>query len=353
MAKTLDHFNGLLNWTSLNAWIEDQNLPGSGPTMAVRQLTGGTQNCLFLIERANARFVLRRPPMHLRANSNQTMVREARMLASIAGSDVPHPRLLAACEDTEIIGACFYLMEEVEGFSPKGPLPGAYAVDPRWRQAMGPALITAAAALGTVDVDAAGVADMGNGTDWHSRQVSRWRAQLESYRGTPHYDGPALPHIDAVGRWLSDHLPQNGRIGIIHGDLQFPNVMFSQHAPQINAIIDWELTTLGDPMLDLGWILSSWWEEGDPPGKMPMVQPWRDFPSRTELVRLYGELSGRDMTDMPWFFALACFKLGCIVEGTHARSKAGKAPAETGQRLHKYAIWLLEKAHQITFTGLL
>jgi aminoglycoside phosphotransferase (APT) family kinase protein len=351
MQQTLSDFDGLLNWTTLQEWIQTHDLPGSGPAMHVEKLTGGSQNNLFLISRGEARFVLRRPPLHPRANSNETMLREARVLKALAGSNVPHPRFYGVCDDLSVIGVCFYVMEPLEGFSPMKDLPGQYGSDPAWRHAMGGEFVRAAAALSAVDYKAAGLADLGKPDDWHARQVNRWRSQLDGYREMPNYEGHALPHVDEIGRWLSDHVPSDGRIGIIHGDFQFPNVMFSLKAPRISGIIDWELTSLGDPLLDLGWVLSSWWEEGDPEGKTPMVQPWDGFVSRAELVRLYGEISGRDMSVMPWFFGLACFKLACILEGTYARAKAGQASMEIGERLHAYAIWLLAKAKQLKDGG--
>jgi aminoglycoside phosphotransferase (APT) family kinase protein len=165
------------------------------------------------------------------------------------------------------------------------------------------------------------------------------------------YPGHALPHVDELGLWLDDNLPSEGRIGIIHGDFQYPNVMYSHQTPKIAGLIDWELSTLGDPLLDLGWMLSSWSDADDPPGKESVVIPWNGFASRVELVRLYGELSGRDMSSMPWFFALACYKLACLLEGTYARACSGKAPKEMGDRLHSYALWLLAKGMQLKATG--
>ena len=119
------------------------------------------------------------------------------------------------------------------------------------------------------------------------------------------------------------------------------------HGDEITGVVDWELTTLGDPLLDLGWILTSWLEPGDPPGKKPLVQPWEDFLPRNELVGLYGELSGRDMSAMPWYFTLACYKLACLLEGTYARSLEGKLPAAVGESVHNYAVWLMHKAAQL------
>jgi aminoglycoside phosphotransferase (APT) family kinase protein len=124
--------------------------------------------------------------------------------------------------------------------------------------------------------------------------------------------------------------------------------MFSLRAPRIRGVVDWELTSLGDPLLDLGWILTSWWEQGDPEGKRPLVQPWQDFLSRADLVSLYSEISGRDMSAVPWFFALGCYKLACLLEGTYARSRQGQIPVHVGQSVHVYALWLMAKAAQIT-----
>lgn len=345
--QTLDDFEGLLNWAKLHEWIQAQDLPGSGPATGVERLSGGTQNNVFLISRRGESFVLRRPPRHQRANSNSTMLREARVLRALAGSDVPHPRFYASCDDLDVIGACFYAMAPLDGFTPWGPLPGQYGSDPAWRREMGRELIRAAAALANVNYQALGLADLGKPEDWHARQVPRWRSQLEGYRQLPNYPGHHLPHVDEVGAWLSDHVPTDRRIGVIHGDFNICNAMFSLKAPRISGIVDWELTTLGDPMLDLGWILASWVAEDDPHGQAPLVQPWEDFLPRSELIRLYGAASGRDMGAVPWFFALACFKLACILEGNYARAKAGQAARDVGDRHHARARWLLAKAKQV------
>lgn len=347
IAEALDDFGGQIDWTRLNEWIATQNVPGSGPITAVRRLAGGLQNSVFLIRRGGEDLILRRPGKQMKPKSNETMLREARVLTALEGSTVPHPRVLATCADPDVIGACFFLMEPLEGFAQSGELPGHYATDPGWRRAMGEELVKAAAALGAVDHVAAGLAELGKPDWWHERQVERWRSQLEGYAATPGYDPGDLPHVDEVGRWLADNLPAARRIGLVHGDMQFPNVMFSLKAPKISGVLDWELVSLGDPLLDLGWILSSWWEAGDPEGKAPMVRPWDGFLSRQELVELYGALSGRDMSEMPWFFALACYKLACLLEGTYAASKAGKVPAKVGESVHGYATWLMEKARQI------
>lgn len=343
----LDDFDGLLDWPRLQAWIAQAGIAGEGPVTAVARLPGGTQNNLFLLTRGGARFVLRRPPRHPRANSNDTMLREARVLAALASTDVPHPRFHAVCADTAVIGTCFYLMAPLDGFCPGAGLPERYATEAAWRAAMGPEMIRAAAALAAIDPDMVGLGDFGKREDWHARQVARWRAQLDSYTQLPNYGGHTLPHVEDIGAWLAAHVPQDGRIGLIHGDFHIANTMFAHDAPRLTGLIDWELCTLGDPLLDLGWILSSWPEPGDPEGSRPLVQPWDGFSSRAELVSLYATLTGRDLASLPWFFALACYKFGCILEGTYARALAGQAPMETGLRLHEMSVWLMRKASQV------
>jgi aminoglycoside phosphotransferase (APT) family kinase protein len=341
-------FEGLVNWDNVQQWMETQpGIPGTGPITFVSKIEGGSQNNLFLIHRGPEKMVLRRPPRHLRKNSNATMVREARLLEGLKDSAVPHARLYGACSDEAVIGACFYVMQPLDGWSPKGPLPGRFATDAGWRRKMSESFVEAGAALAAVDHVAAGLADYGKPDQWHERQVERWRSQLEGYRDYEGYAPDNIASVDAVGRWLNDNLPSDRKIGIMHGDFQYPNVMYRHDRPEVVGLIDWELSTLGDPMIDLGWLLSSWIEEGDPAGRDPVVSPWNGFMTRKELIALYGERTGRDMGEVNWFFALACYKLGCLLEGTYARSLVGQAPKETGDRFHGISSWLFTKAEQL------
>lgn len=345
---TLDDFDGLLNWPNINSWLAQQpDVPGDGPVTAARELSGGLQNSVFLLERGETQLVLRRPSKRSKPGASETMRREARVLKALAGSAVPHPAFHAICQDEAVTGATFYVMQALEGFAKSGPLPGRYAGDVKWRAAMGEALVGAAVALGSIDPEAVGLSDLGKPDQWHERQVERWRIQLEGYAATPGYDPGELPHFREIGDWLEANLPTDRRIGIIHGDLQFPNVMFSHETPRISGVIDWELATLGDPMIDFGWILTSWLEPGDPEGKKPMVTPWDGFLSRRDLVRLYCRDSGRDEAAVPWFFALACYKLACLLEGTVAAARAGKVPETVGHTVRQYSSWLTAKGQQI------
>jgi aminoglycoside phosphotransferase (APT) family kinase protein len=209
---------------------------------------------------------------------------------------------------------------------------------------MGLELVDGIAALAAVDYRAVGLDGFGKPEGYLERQVERWRSQLESYREHEGYPGPDIPGVERVARWLDDHRPADFRPGILHGDYHLSNVMFALEGPELAAIVDWELSTIGDPLLDLGWLLATWpGPEGPTPGSIA-VQPWDGFPTADELVARYGERTGRDLGSVPWYGVLACYKLGIILEGTHARAFAGKAPKATGDVLHATTVALFERA---------
>ena len=325
---------------ALAAWMDAESL-GAGPIERPALLGGGTQNILLRFERAGRTFVLRRPPKHLRANSNETMRREARVLAALKGTAVRHPALIAACPAEDVIGAAFYLMQPVDGFTPRDEMPAQHASDPAIRHRMGLEMVDAIAALAGVDHVAAGLADLGRSEGFLERQVGRWRAQLESYHEHPGWPGLAgLPGVDAIGRWLDDHRPTDFRPGRIHGDFHFANVLFRRNGPEIAAMVDWELVTVGEPMVDLGVLLSNWPPDGAETGP---VRPWAGFPTRAELIDRYAERTGRDVSSADWYEVLACYKIGCILEGTYARACAGRAPKETGDYLHGLTVGLFQR----------
>jgi aminoglycoside phosphotransferase (APT) family kinase protein len=327
----------------VSAWMDAQGLP-AGEIEDVERLAGGTQNILLRFSRGGRRYVLRRPPPHLRANSNETMRREARVLAALAGTDVPHPRLLAACPAEDVIGAAFYLMEPIDGFNPTGGLPPLHAGSPAIRHRMGLALVDGITALGAVDPVKVGLAGFGRPEGYLDRQVARWRAQLDSYSELPGYPGPDIPGLERVAAWLEAHRPAHFEPGILHGDYHLGNVMYAPDGPELAAIVDWELSTIGDPLLDLGWLLATWpGANGPGPGEIG-VQPWHGFPTADELVARYRERTTRDTAAIAWYGVLACYKLGIILEGTHARACAGRAPAATGDMLHATTVALFQRA---------
>lgn len=336
-----DH-TGPVDLDALRGWMDDRGL-GSGPLTEVERLEGGTQNVLLRFRRAGEAYVLRHPPEHKRANSDETMRREARVLGALGGTDVPHPALIAAEPDTAVLGSAFYLMEAVDGFNATTGLPEPHASDPSLRLGMGLAMADAAAALGRVDHEAVGLGDLGRPEGWLERQVDRWRDHLASYDELDGYQGPDIPGLEPVADWLEANRPRSWRPGIAHGDFHLANVLFALDGPDLAAVVDWELCTIGDPMIDLGWLLATWPEPGLP-GVTHVIEPWEGFPTRAELVARYAAGSDRDTSAADWYGVLACYKLGIILEGTHARACAGRAPREVGDLLHATTVGLFERA---------
>ncbi|MBA9005372.1 phosphotransferase family protein [Thermomonospora cellulosilytica] len=332
----------------LNAWPHLAGLPGDGPFTAIAPITGGSQNLLFALTRADGtELVLRRPGRHAAGDAaSAAFARESRVLTALAGTGVPHPRLYASCLDDTVIGAPFSIVAKVDGFTPRGRLPGGYAADPGWRRELALELVAGAAALAAVDPEAIGLGDLSRTEDWLNRQTPRYLRMLEGYRESAEYRASESPAVGPVADWLRANVPAHGRIGIVHGDLQFANVMFRRDEPRLAAIVDWEMAALGDPLVDLAWILTAWREEGDPPGSDPQLQPWDGMPSRAELVAHYAGLTGRDVSDFRWFQVLACFRLAALLEGGYFRALNGRMDRRIGEGLHGYAGWLWAKAEQ-------
>lgn len=331
----------------LAAWMDTKGL-GEGPIENAALIVGGTQNFLLRFTRAGREYVLRRPPRHLRGNSNETMRREARVLGALAGSDVPHPALIADCPQEDVIGAAFYLMEPIDGFNATVGLPPLHAGDPMVRREMGFSLIDGIAALSKVDHVKAGLSNLGKLDGYLERQAPRWLSQLEGYAEFKEWPGiKELPDPYDIVKWLKSNLPPTFQPGIIHGDYHLANVIFRNDSPKLAAIVDWELCTLGDPLLDLAWVLSGWPDEAEAENQVTSVKPWAGFPTGDELVAHYAARTGRDMEYLLWYRVLACFKLGAILEGSHARASAGKAPKTIGDQLHASTVRLFTRAHRL------
>lgn len=327
----------------LGRWMDDQGLP-KGPITDVERLSGGTQNILLRFNRGGRRYVLRRGPEHLRPETNNIIAREARLLAALAGTDVPHPPFVAGCADPSVLGAAFFLTGFVQGFNATLDPPEVMRRDPALRHRMSLSLIDGIARLAAVDPQAVGLDGFGKPEGFLERQTGRWAAHLEGYARMPAWTGrDDLPGLSAIAAWLDDNLPQDYRPGIIHGDYHIGNVIYALDG-SLAAIVDWEMATLGDPLVDLGRVLSTW---PDHDGRMPMslrVEPMDGFAGRDELIARYGALTGRNLSSLRWFEILSCYKLAIILEGTYARAQSGLAPMATGQRLHDSAIGLLRRA---------
>jgi len=333
--------------TALVGWMSAQGL-GEGPLQHVTEIGGGTQNILLRIEWSGRTYVFRRGPRHLRPISNKVILRETRVLAALAGTDVPHPRLIAVCEDPAVLGdAVFYLMDPIDGFNAGAELPTLHAGNTAFRFDMGLSMADALARLGAVDHVAMGLADFGKPEGFLERQVPRWLSELESYANFENFASPDIGDVDGVARWLQQRQPTTWRPGILHGDYHAGNVMFSWAGPDVVAIVDWEMCTIGDPLLDLGWMLATWDYPGHDDVFGHALTEAGGLPTARELIDEYGKNTTRNLSNIDWYAVLACFKLGIILEGTNARAGAGLAPKEIGDQLHIATVRLFERAQRL------
>ena len=308
----------------LGRWMDDQGLPGSGIPVTTRFITGGASNELFEVVRGDLRVALRRPPDPVPAGRDKTMLREARLLAALADTDVPHAGLVAACDDPSVLGGCFYLMAFVDGWSPiqEGTTwPPPFDTDVDARRGLAFQLVDGIARLSRVDWEAKGLTGFGHPEGFHERQVDRWLAHLAAVQFRP------LPGIEEAAAWLRSHRPSTYRPGIMHGDYQFANVMYHHGAPaRLAAIVDWEMATVGDPLLDLGWVVNGWPDDTSAAGEGTVSYvDYTGMPSKDELLAYYQEASGRPVDEIDYYVILARFKLAIVLEAGYARVVQGEA----------------------------
>ena len=255
------NLENLVNIPKLTTWL-DNHLPELGDRpLHIELLHGGYSNVVISLNRGGPTWVMRRPPEVPPPGSEKTVLREARVLAALAGTNVPHPKCYGSCEDPDVVGSPFYIMEKVTGWAgkvvnqkvqhqaPFDQMPYEYRIPF--------AVVDALVALANVDYQAVGLEGFGKPDNYLERQVDRWSNQLASYKERYNYAGRELPGYDLIESWLRDNTPTDYKPGIIHGDIGTPNMLFADGPPaRVNALVDWELSTIGDPMMDMGWFCS-------------------------------------------------------------------------------------------------
>jgi aminoglycoside phosphotransferase (APT) family kinase protein len=308
----------VIDFERLAAWMDESGLPGKGDPIETQLLSGGTQNEIYLISRGDERCVIRIPPSFAPADRDQGILREWRIVHALDGSDVPHTRAVAVCEDASVIGRPFYLMGFVDGWSPMGRTswPAPFDADLEARAGLGYQLAEGIALLSKVDWQARGLQGLGRPENFHDRQVDRWTSFFENVK-TRELDG-----MDVASAWLRTHKPIDYIPGLMHGDYQFANVMFNDGAPaQLAAIVDWEMGTVGDPKLDLGWMIQSWpTDTMAPEASEASYVDLRGMPSRGQVLAHYAEVSGRQVDDIDYYCILAKWKLAIVLEKGFARA---------------------------------
>jgi aminoglycoside phosphotransferase (APT) family kinase protein len=331
--------------TALQGWVRATDL--GADVSDVEPLTGGSQNIVVRLRLDGRPMVLRRPPQHPRPTSDKTMLREIAVLRTLAGTPVPHPEFIAGCDDLGVLGVVFYLMEEVDGFNPGNEMAQAYVEDPTMRHDVGLAYAGSLARLGNVEWEGSPLAEIRRPGSFLARQVPQFLGLLASYRHD-RYDPESLPAVTELADWLEANRPPDGEPGIMHGDAHLNNVLLRRDRPELAAFIDWEMCTVGDPLLDLGWMMVCWPTEPNTIDAGSELAALGNLASRAELLDAYAAAGGRNTSRLDWYVALACFKLGIVIEGTWSRYLAGQASREAGERLHTSAASLIELGTRVT-----
>ena len=257
--------NPVIDVERLGAWMDDAGLPGKGEPIEQRYISGGSQNEIYELRRGDLHCAMRIPPPSAPSTRDGGIVREWRIIEALDGTDVPHTGAVALCTDTSVMGRTFYLMGFVDGWSPMALTdgwPAPFGADLEARKGLAYQLVEGIALLSLVDWQAKGLDDLGHPDGFHDRQVDRWTAFLDRIKGRE------LPGFDEASAWLRAHRPLDFIPGLMHGDYQFANVMYRDGAPaRLAAIVDWEMGTVGDPKLDLGWTVQSWPEDTNSAGR--------------------------------------------------------------------------------------
>lgn len=296
------------------------HLPELDDALSIKQFPSGHSNLTYAIQIGEREFVLRRPPFGAAIKTAHDMGREYRILSRLHPVYNKVPRPILACDDESIIGAPFYVMERVNGIILRAQPPKDLALMPDVMRDLSRAFVDNLAAIHAVDYNAAGLGDLGKPSGYVARQVRGW---TERYANAKTDD---IPDIERVAAWLADHLPPESGAALIHNDYKYDNLILDPRDFSIRAVLDWEMATIGDPLMDLGTSLGYWVEENDPEELRAIAFCLTLLPgnfTRAEIVERYARVSGRDVSNIQFYYVYALFKIAVIVQQIYNRFKQG------------------------------
>jgi aminoglycoside phosphotransferase (APT) family kinase protein len=308
----------------LEAWIRERLPDLPADPLEIEQFPGGHSNLTYLLRFGNREMVLRRPPFGSKVKTAHDMGRELRVLSHLQGHYPKAPRTLAGCDDLNVIGAPFYLMERVRGVILRDQRPPAdLDLPPERMRALSEAVVDGLAELHGVDYRAAGLGDFGRPDGYLERQIAGWRQRWEGSRTDE------VPDVERAAAWLSSHLPPGRPLAesaLVHNDYKYDNVVFAPDLSRIVAVLDWEMATLGDPILDLGTSLGYWIDPDDDPALRMLPAGPTTLPGnlrRAEVVERYARATGRDVSDVVFHYVFGLFKIAVIAQQIYFRFKQG------------------------------
>jgi aminoglycoside phosphotransferase (APT) family kinase protein len=296
----------------VSRWLAD-NVAGAEPPFSFALIEGGRSNLTFAVTDANGvRRVMRRPPLGTLLATAHDMAREHRIITAVGQTDVPVPRTLGLCLDGDVNGAPFYVMEYVDGVVLDG-VERAAELPVGLRQRASEHLVDVLADLHAADIDEIGLGDLAKRDGYIERQVKRWSTQWQQSKTRE------LPAIDEVARMLREHLPVQRGVSIAHGDFRWGNCLVDVERGRVNAVLDWELCTLGDPLADLGYLGVYWYDGNEETARANDPTPAGGFAAYADLVERYAARTGRDVGGIGYYVAFGCWRLAVISEGVYAR----------------------------------
>jgi len=310
-----------LDATRLEPYLRE-HLPGAEGAFALRQFGGGHANLTYELRFGPREFVLRRPPLGPIAPSAHDMRREHRVLATLPDVYPWAPRSYLYCGDAAIIGAEFHVMERRHGIVIRSDPPEAVKRDPRLARRIGEMLVDTLAALHTADPAAAGLGDLGRPEGYVARQLEGWTKRWHAAKDQD------LPRMDEMAAWLSRHLPEPQTASLLHNDFKLDNMIVDKDDPgRAVAVLDWDMCTRGDPLMDLGYMLNYWSEAGDDlawrqAAFMPTWNP--GFLTRAEAVERYAKKTGFSLEEVRWYHVFGVFKLTGVIQQIYIRYLRGQ-----------------------------
>ncbi|MFQ5512981.1 MAG: phosphotransferase family protein [Myxococcota bacterium] len=336
-----------LDEARVEAYLKAQ-IPGLNGPMEVLQFPGGHANLTYLVRFGERELVLRRPPLGPVAPRSHDMAREYRVLSRLADHFPPAPHAYLLCEDPEIVGATFIVMERRRGIVVRFSVPPEIDRHPDARRRMSHALIDVMADFHDVDYEAIGLGDLGHPEGFIERQVRGWKQRWERAKHEER------PRFDEMHRWLVSEMPKSARAGLVHNDLKFDNVMLDPKDPgHVVAILDWDMTTLGDPLVDLGTLLCYWAQADDPDvrGATPSVTAQPGFPTRAEITSRYAERRGIAVESLVWYEAFGLWKTAVVLQQIYIRYLRGQTRDERFVYLGERVPALVEAAATVAGLG--
>lgn len=297
------------------------NIAGSKGPLVVEQFPGGYSNLTYLLKLGDQEMVLRRPPFGNQVKSAHDMGREYRVLNKLWAVYPPAPKPLAYCTDPDVLGADFYVMQRRRGIILRKQPPPELDLGPPIARKLSESLADNLAALHAVDYAAAGLADLGKPEGFVERQVAGWSKRYEAARTDD------VPEMQRAAAWLAENMPKESDVSLIHNDFKHDNLVLDpEDITRIVAVLDWEMATIGDPLIDLGTTLAYWVEEKDPPGVKAFGFGPTTLPgslTRAEFLERYANASGRNVTRMLFYYVFGLFKLAVIIQQIYARYHRG------------------------------